>query len=353
MVRNFAYLIDTIGFVPNGNRTYFCTRSQPPYFVLMVELLAGLRGDGVWDEYLPRLEREYAYWMDGADTLTNSRDATRRVVKVDDGFLNRYWDDSDRPRQESFAEDREHTAHAERDACEYYRSIRAACESGWDFSSRWLGDADDLVSIRTTSILPVDLNALLYRLESRLARCHSNENPTLASEYEARAAGRLRQLQTRFYDERQGFFFDLQMTDMQSTGVKSLAAAYPLFLGIATPEQAENVVRLVHEQFLAAGGWLTTLYRSGQQWDRPNGWAPLQWLTFDGFCRYGFESEAREGATRWVRDNIDVYERTGRLFEKYDVERIDALATGGEYAVQDGFGWTNGVLLKLMNRLDI
>jgi alpha,alpha-trehalase len=72
---------------------------------------------------------------------------------------------------------------------------------------------------------------------------------------------------------------------------------------------------------------------------------------YRGFCDYGFDTEARVGAGRWVSNNIRVYENTGRLFEKYDLERVEALASGGEYSVQDGFGWTNGVLLKLMNEL--
>ena len=95
------------------------------------------------------------------------------------------------------------------------------------------------------------------------------------------------------------------------------------------------------------------MQQSGQQWDRPNGWAPLQWIVFSGFRNYGFLAEADEGARRWASDNIEIYQRTGRLFEKYDVERVDSLAGGGEYDVQDGFGWTNGVLLKFMNHLEL
>jgi alpha,alpha-trehalase len=157
MVENFAYLIDHIGFIPNGNRSYFCSRSQPPFFVLMVELLAEVRGDpSIVRKYLPQLRREYEYWMAGADTLRSSGAATRHVVRVGDGFLNRYWDDSDRPRAESYAEDLEHAAISGRDSGEYYRDIRAACESGWDFSSRWLQEPGRLESIITTRILSKD-----------------------------------------------------------------------------------------------------------------------------------------------------------------------------------------------------
>ncbi|MDX1508648.1 MAG: trehalase family glycosidase, partial [Woeseiaceae bacterium] len=199
----------------------------------------------------------------------------------------------------------------------------------------------------------VDLNALLYRLEYRLAHCGAAHDTARAAIYEARANARLQQLRSLFFDEERGFFADVDLATLGPTPVPSLAASFPLFLELATPEQAERVAARIHGEFLAPGGWLTTLVHSGQQWDRPNGWAPLQWITYTGMCNYGCDDEAREGASRWVRDNIEVYSRTGRLLEKYDVERVDSLATGGEYTVQDGFGWTNGVLLRLMNRLNI
>ncbi len=354
MVGNFAYLIDQIGFIPNGNRTYFCTRSQPPFFVMMVELLVQAHNDdSILQRYLPQLQSEYDFWMNGMESLSEPGDATRRVVRVGDGYLNRYWDDSDKPRQESYAEDVEHAANSGHDERDYYRNIRAACESGWDFSTRWLDDSATLESIRTTTILPVDLNALLYRLECRLASCYEESDNKLAERFADRAAYRKEQLQSLFFDKDSAFFADLSFPGLKPTNVPSLAAAFPLFLEIATAAQATHVMTKIQNEFLASGGWLTTLNSSGQQWDRPNGWAPLQWIVFEGLRNYGFVTEAELGGTRWASNNIEIYNRTGRLFEKYDVEHTQALATGGEYDVQDGFGWTNGVLLKLMNQLNI
>ena len=101
---HFAFLIDQVGFIPNGNRSYYCSRSQPPFFALMVELLAQTRQDEqIYVRYLPQLQREYAFWME------------RRVVRVVDVCLNRYWDDSALPRQESYAEDVELAASTTRD----------------------------------------------------------------------------------------------------------------------------------------------------------------------------------------------------------------------------------------------
>ncbi len=353
MVENFAYLIDEIGFVPNGNRSYFCSRSQPPYFALMVELLAEAGDDkSVYRRFLPQLKREYAFWMAGENLLSETNPAVRRVVMSPGGPLNRYWDDETTPRQESHAEDLELAAGVNRDPAQLYRDIRAGAESGWDFSSRWFSDRRSMATIQATQVVPVDLNALLYHLEDTLAKCcEAHGSSTDAGQYRRRAERRKKLLQTLFFDAAAGTFMDLALPDFEVTGTLSIAAAYPLFFGIATAEQARQVAQRLHEDFLAAGGWLTTLYETGQQWDRPNGWAPMQWITYRGLSRYGFDEEARAGAARWIENNLTVYRQHGRLLEKYNVESSGVAGAGGEYDVQDGFGWTNGVLLRLMREL--
>lgn len=352
MVANFAYLIDQIGFISNGNRTYFCTRSQPPLFALIVELLATVKQDQhIFQLYLPKLETEYAFWMSGSDTLNDDLPATRRVLAVDGGFLNRYWDDSDLPRQESYAEDLALAAQCDRKPANLYRDIRAACKSGWDFSSRWLEDDRKLSSIRTTKIIPVDLNAILYKLEAVLAKGSTLAgNDERASFYESRAAHRKKMIQTLFFNDRCGYFSDLLLPNLVPSGKRSLATAFPLFFNLATPEQAKLVARHIHGEFLKPGGWVTTLNNSGQQWDSPNGWAPLQWVVYTGLRNYGYDTEAEEGAKCWVENNLMVYRNSGKLLEKYDVEHIGLIAKGGEYKVQDGFGWTNAVLLGFLDQ---
>lgn len=355
MVDNFAFLIDRIGFIPNGNRSYFCTRSQPPLFALMVELLAKIKQQkSILPSYVTQLEKEYDFWMSGSELLGGDRIAERRVVAVKDGYLNRYWDDSDFPRQESYAEDLELAKACARDPARLFRDIRSACESGWDFSSRWLADERSMASIRTSQILPVDLNAAMYKLESTLARAfRTTHNSGKSRRFEDRAEARKQMLQSMFFNDKEGFFVDLSLPDLQPTGTLSLAAAYPLFFELASPEQASRVRQRIRKEFLRPGGWVTTLNTSGQQWDAPNGWAPLQWIVYVGLNRYGFSAEAEEGARRWVKNNVAVYRSSGRLLEKYDVEKIGLFAAGGEYKVQDGFGWTNGVLLCLLDELDM
>jgi alpha,alpha-trehalase len=355
MVANFALLIDQIGFVPNGNRNYYCSRSQQPFFCLMVELLAETTGDElIYTRYLAQMEQEYAFWMDGAEGLERDHEAFRRVVRVGDSFLNRYWDDSTEPRQESYAEDVALAATTTRDSGELYRDVRAAAESGWDFSTRWFEDPQDMGTIRTTHIVPVDLNALLYKLERVLEKASglADRQPQKAF-YRGRAEIRKTLLQKLFFDRDQGFFVDLLLPDLGPSSFLSVAAAYPLFFGIATPEQAELVAEKLRSDFLKAGGWVTTHNNTGQQWDSPNGWAPMQWIVYRGLCIYGKETEAREGAQRWVDNNLDTYSKSGNLVEKYDVEHIGVQAGGGEYSVQAGFGWTNGVLVRLLDELGI
>lgn len=355
MVDNFAYLIDCVGSIPNGNRTYYCTRSQPPLFVLMVELLATHKQDtSIWMSYISHLEKEYDFWMAGLENLDSDLSAERRVVFANSGYLNRYWDDSDLPRQESHAEDVQLSANCDRDPAGLYRDVRSACESGWDFSTRWFADHKSLDTIRTSKIVPVDLNAIMYKLESSLAGAMREAGERERAEFFGhRALQRKQSIQELFFDSDEDFFVDLLLPDLTSTGSLTLAAAYPLFFGLATEEQAARVAERINEEFLKPGGWVTTLEDSGQQWDAPNGWAPLQWIVYRGLKRYGFDREANDGARRWVDNNLAVYRSNGRLLEKYNVEEVGLFAEGGEYEVQDGFGWTNGVLLSLMNDLDI
>ncbi|MCC6930492.1 MAG: alpha,alpha-trehalase TreF [Gemmatimonadaceae bacterium] len=351
MVANFASLVDRIGFIPNGTRTYYGTRSQPPLFVLMVELLAQATGDtAIVDRYGAQLEREYAFWMAGGESLAPGQSA-RRVVRFGDVVLNRYWDDAAEPRQESYAEDLELAAETTREASDLFRDLRAACESGWDFSSRWFDETRAFASIRTTSLLPVDLNSILFHLETVLAGIRERGGDiAAATRFRDRAAKRRALLRSLFFDESHGFFCDVHHATGKSTGILTLAGAWPLFVGVATDGQAQRVADRLRADFLRPGGWVTTLTNTGQQWDAPNGWAPLQWIVVEGLRRYGFTELAHEGARRWIDANTSIYRQTGHFLEKYDVEHPGRVAGGGEYAVQDGFGWTNGVLVQLLSR---
>jgi alpha,alpha-trehalase len=351
MVGNFAFLIDSIGFIPNGNRTYFLTRSQPPFFAQMVRLLAQEKGSEVWKAYYPQLKKEYNFWMKGREQLTYSKPSFKRVVRLPEGgVLNRYWDEGDWPREEMHADDVETAEKSGRDAANVYRDIRAACESGWDFSSRWLADPEDLATIRTTEILPVDLNCLLYELEKTLAEAAVYaDNEADAALYRALAEQRKEAIRRYLWNPEKGGFFDYHLPSGQSTEIVSLATIYPLYVDVATPAQAEATAKMVEQYLLQPGGLSSTNQRTGQQWDAPNGWAPLQWMAIQGFRNYGLDEIANEVTQRWVHLNRKVYKSSGKLVEKYNVMDLNLENGGGEYPVQDGFGWTNGVLIKLLS----
>ena len=221
--------------------------------------------------------------MEGADTLEPGK-AHRRVVRLDDGtLLNRYWDDRDSPREESYREDVETARASNRPAAEVYRDLRAAAESGWDFSSRWLADGKSLATINTTALVPVDLNSLLFHLETTLAKAYAaSRKPERAAEFRARAALRKAAVRRYLWDAGEGIFTDYLWREGKPTGKVTAASLYPLFFGLATQAQADRVARVVRSRLLKPGGLVTTTIQSGQQWDAPNGWAPLQWIAIEG-----------------------------------------------------------------------
>ncbi|WP_232223346.1 trehalase family glycosidase [Francisella frigiditurris] len=333
---NFKYLVEQFGFIPNGNRTYYLTRSQPPLFFLIVDILYKHYGISRISKYLPVLEKEYSFWMN-----------TNRNI----GGLNRYWDEASEPRPESYREDI-HSAKDASNRADFYRNIRAACESGWDFSSRWFHDVNKFETICTTDILPIDLNCYLFGLEERLSTWFKDSSDLeKSSKYRDLANKRKSKIQKDFWSEEQNFFCDINHKEKSHTNALSLAGATPLFFNIATKEQASKLVNTL-SKFVFEGGLSTTLVDTSQQWDYPNGWAPLHWQVIIGLRNYGYSDIAKDIADRFLNTIKLKYKETGKLKEKYNVSNAHIDASGGEYIIQDGFGWTNGVvsaLLKLYN----
>lgn len=350
MVDNFTYLIYKIGHIPNANRIYYIGRSQPPFYALMLQLLSQEKGPQVLTDYLPYMEKEYEFWTEGKRQLRADVKATKRIAKMPDGsIMNRYWDSFDTPRPEAYKEDFELAAHSKQKPDELYRHLRAAAESGWDFSSRWFKDPNVFESIHTTDIIPVDLNCLLVYLEETIAEVYfSQKSNATARRYKAAAQTRRDAIHKYCWNEEKGFYFDYDFVSNTQKESETLAGAYPLFFSIATQAQAESVAQVLEDKFLKTGGLLTTLAFTGQQWDAPNGWAPLQWIAYKGLKNYGFDELAQKVKSRWLELNLKVYKETGKMTEKYNVNDENLEAGGGEYPNQDGFGWTNGVFLKMM-----
>lgn len=343
MMKNYTFMIRKFGFIPTANRTYFLSRSQPPFFSHMVELVERRKGKLALLEFLSYMLDEYAFWM---------KSKNQRIVKMPNGaLLNRYYDNDVTPRPESHREDVETAREmAEREPAQLYLHLRAAAESGWDFSSRWFENPSDIRTIQTTDVVPVDLNCLLYHLEKTIARSYRLLKNTLAQrKFELCAERRARAIAEYCWDEREQFFVDYHIVKQRPTGVLSLAAAFPLYVGVATSGQARLVAEWLERDFLKNGGLVSTLHKNGQQWDSPNGWAPLQWVAIQGLRTYGHDQLANEIKKRWLAVNEKVYHAKTKMIEKYDVVGESGLGGGGEYPLQDGFGWSNGVAAALID----
>lgn len=371
MVNNFAYLISQYGHIPNGNRTYYLSRSQPPFFSLMLDVLASIKGNYVYATFLPALQKEYDYFTDQVA-------ATKHVVKMPDGsVLQRYYDRDDVPRQESYREDvavadtawermvrknslpskmaQTSKMFVENDFKKIkYRDLRSCAESGWDFSSRWFADGKTLATIQLTKYIPVDLNCLLYHLEKTLAKANRESGELIKAKYYDDIAERRKKSINKFcWSAVNNWYVDYNIETKKQSPELTLAGMSPFFLNVADEKKISLIKPVLEKKFLKAGGLTATLKNTGEQWDAPNGWAPLMWIAIDGLENYKQSVLAKEISKRWVDLNVKVYKRTGKLMEKYNVVDTHLEAGGGEYNSQDGFGWTNAVLITLINKYEL
>jgi alpha,alpha-trehalase len=296
------------------------------------------------------MRREYGFWMAGASGLRPG-EARLHVVALPDGaILNRYYDARGTPRDESYREDAALAAASSRPAGDLYRDIRAAAESGWDFSSRWMSDGHTLATLHTTDLVPPDLNSLLFGLERSIAdQCRGEGDAACATAFDQKAEARSKAMRRWLWDDVDGLYRDYDWRRHALSPIASAATLYPLFAGVASARQASRVAAYTQARLLAPGGLRTTNLTTGQQWDAPNGWAPLQWIAVEGLTHYHAAALARTIACRWLANVGNSYAQSGKLVEKYDVEN-QAVGGGGEYPLQDGFGWTNGVVRALEPR---
>jgi alpha,alpha-trehalase len=335
MIDNFGSLIERYGHVPNGARSYYLSRSQPPMFALMLAL-SDDHSRATLERRIAWLTAEHRFWMSGG-----------RVVSLADGaVLNRYWDDRPAPRDEAYRQDvLLAQATPGRDPAELWRDLRAGAESGWDFSSRWLADGQTLAAIRTTRLLPVDLNILIYLMERTLEdNCRRLDDAACARTWAEAAETRRRAILSHMWNGQ--FFADYDLDTGAANDRLTAAAAWPLYARIAPAIEAQANIKAL-SSLIGEGGLATTPVRSGQQWDAPNGWAPLQWIAYVGLRNYDEPALADRIRTGWLATVSREFKASGRLLEKYDViEQIPG--GGGEYPAQDGFGWTNGVTAELL-----
>ncbi|MXP67441.1 alpha,alpha-trehalase TreA [Pantoea sp. Aalb] len=353
MIDNFASQLNKYGHIPNGNRSYYLSRSQPPFFSLMIDLLAQHKGDKIYRQYLPQMKKEYNYWMEDSNTVTVGH-AIKRVVKLTNGtLLNRYWDDRDVPRTESWLDDINTAKKApKRNKKQVYRDLRSGAASGWDFSSRWFADAHNLASIHITQLVPIDLNSLLFHLEKTLAKASKIANKyNDARKFNNYAKKRQIAINRYLWDKKNGWYADYNWKKRKITNQLTAATLFPLYTKLAYYKQAKRVASVVDKQLLKPGGLITTTINSGQQWDAPNGWAPLQWVAIEGLEHYNQFHIANTIGHNFLQNVQQTYNKEHKLIEKYIVEGTKlGGGIGGEYPLQDGFGWTNAVTLLLLDK---
>lgn len=377
MVRNFFFEIEHYGSVLNANRTYYLTRSQPPFLTSMVMAIHDtLRGDEAraWlAEAYPYLVRDHALWLEEAH-------------QAGDTGLSRYFDYGQGPVPELAADPKNYygdvvaffLGHPDEGAtflqqvdpsnpppnhvgpvyiqspdayvltADYYQGDRAMRESGFDVSFRF-----GPYSARTHHFAPVDLNSLLYKTETDLETISTLlDRPDDARAWHARAAERHQQVDRYLWDAQRGLYFDHDFTTGQRSTYAYATTFYPLWVGLASPEQARAVVNQL-ALFEQAGGLAMSQQQTGAQWDYPYGWAPVQLLAIEGLRRYGYNSEADRLSRKFLDMVAENFRREGTIHEKYNVvtRSSEVEVTAGYSTNVVGFGWTNGVFEELRHGL--
>ncbi|XP_017378952.1 trehalase isoform X1 [Cebus imitator] len=354
MLQNFLDLVKTYGHIPNGGRVYYLQRSQPPLLTLMMDRYLTHTNDTTFlQENIETLALELDFWT------------KNRTVSVSVGgktyLLNRYYVPYGGPRPESYSKDAElANTLPEGDREALWAELKAGAESGWDFSSRWLiggPNPNSLSSIRTSKLVPVDLNAFLCQAEELMSNFYSRlGNESQAMKYRTLRAQHLAALNAVLWDEEAGAWFDYDLENKKKNGEFYPSNLTPLWAGcFSDPGMADKALKYLEDSQILTYqyGIPTSLQKTGQQWDFPNAWAPLQDLVIRGLAKAALpraQEVAFQLAQNWIRTNFDVYSRKSAMYEKYDISNGGQPGGGGEYEVQEGFGWTNGVVLMLLDR---
>ena len=365
MVDNFLYQIENYGKVLNANRTYYLTRSQPPFLTQMVLGVYQKTYDMKWlRDAVPAIEKYYRFWI-SEPHLTKETG------------LSRYYDLGDGPAPEVISDERDEKGRThydrvkeffrtheikdydlgqyyQRDRDEltdlFYKGDRSMRESGFDPSNRFGPFNIDIIHYN-----PVCLNSLLYLMETETAEIMK----TLGRAREAnvwlgRAEKRRRSINRLMWDERDGLYYDYNFVEKRVRRYPFVTTFYPLWAGIADRKQAARAVANLN-RFEQPGGLQTSTNASGSQWDAPFGWGNLQMIAVKGLRRYGYAKEADRITANFLSMILKDFLEHNTIVEKYDVvRRSSQLGAGikfGYAANQIGFGWTNAAFTELYAEL--
>ena len=313
MVDNFVYLFKRFGIIPARNRYYNIGISQPPFLTSMAKEVYNKTKDTKW---------------------------FIKVMKIAERELNEYWKSRETVEQHIV------TLNLSRYCDHNVTNDTAEQESGWDMTSRFKEDCLDY--------LPVDLNSCLYKYEKDLAEFYQmNKKNEKAEEYERLAEKRKEEMFNHMWSEKRGFFFDYNYIKQKRSTFYSLAGFYPLWAGMVTHSNMKNKMAKKLRFFEYKGGLVNTqkkgISKKYRQWDYPNGWPNQQYIVIDALRNNGFKDHSIRLARKWIDLNNEVFKETKKLWEKYDVTN-KSVGKDGRYKTQSGFGWTNGVYLRLLNQ---
>ncbi|MEM9946594.1 MAG: trehalase family glycosidase [Cyanobacteria bacterium P01_D01_bin.36] len=378
------YQVVHYGAVLNANRTYFLSRSQPPFLSRMVLEVYERTQDLDWlSASVPVLETYYQYWYIGEHLhkpsgLSQFYDfgdgpAPEVVVSEMDEQGKTHFDRVKEFYRQNEVEAYDVSLYYDREKDElmelFYKGDRTMRESGCDPTDRF-----GPFSVDVLFYLPVCLNSLLHQMEQDIAEIYSNLNsgadrvygqdidqydePEMSAEeqiWRERAQQRKAKVNKYLWDEASGLYFDYHTMTGERRQYEFATTFYPLWTGIASAEQAKRVVENL-SKFEAPGGVRTSTHNSGNQWDDPMGWAPLQLMAVEGLMRYGYEVDAKRLASRFITMVTEDFERCGNLVEKYHLENCSSEVFDeieyGYSSNEVGFGWTNGVVLAFLELLD-
>uniref|UniRef100_A0A0N5A169 Trehalase n=1 Tax=Parastrongyloides trichosuri TaxID=131310 RepID=A0A0N5A169_PARTI len=365
IIRNFVYIVEKHGFIPNGGRVYYLSRTQPPFLTQMVYSYYLSTGDlDFVQEVLQLLEKEFKFWVKQRSTMyldpNNQTNAKFRYFQYKTKLLT--------PRPESYREDAELAENLKslKDKQEMWSNLASAAESGWDFSTRWFEregpQAYDIKSIRTMKIIPTDLNAFICmnaRTISAFFEIFGNKEKR--AEYADYYKMLKKEIKDIHWNESDGIWYDYDLEKKAHIREYYISNTIPLYARCYDDPDNKLPPRVYN--YLEESGVLkykkglpTSLrMSSNQQWDKENAWPPMMHMLIEGFRNSGnneLMKVAEDMATEWINHAYKSYTLTDAMFEKYNISNFsdDGAGGGGEYEVQTGFGWTNGVILDLLDK---
>lgn len=365
MADDFIYQVNNYGKILNANRTYYLTRSQPPFLTQMVWGVYEKTHNKKWlAEALAAILKCYDLWTTAPHLIPETN-------------LARYWDFGEGPAPEVLSAEKDAQGRTHYDLVKeyfkthkvtaydlsqyydretdqltplFYKGDRSMRESGFDPSNRFGPFNIDIIHYN-----PVCLNSLLYLMEEQTAQIMDElGNMKDAGEWRTRATQRAERINKLMWDEKDGLYYDYDFVQKRVRHYPFLTTFYPLWAGFASKEVAARVVKNL-PLFEGKGGLRTSTYESGNQWDSPFGWAPLQMIAVDGLRRYGYNQDAERISMEFLGTVRHAFLRQGFIVEKYNV------VTGGSNVAQNihfgysanqaGFGWTNAAFTHMYDEL--